>query len=109
MAATRKVIITCAITGAIHTPSMSPHLPVNAAGDRRRGDRSGRGGRRHRPPACPRSADRPAGPAPGGVHAVPRRDRQRSDCVTTGGAPTMLVAERIKPEAVFKPEVASLN
>src|SRR5258708_9498341 len=25
---TRKVIITCAVTGAIHTPSMSPHLPV---------------------------------------------------------------------------------
>ncbi|MFX7825281.1 3-keto-5-aminohexanoate cleavage protein, partial [Acinetobacter baumannii] len=24
----RKVIITCAITGAIHTPSMSPYLPV---------------------------------------------------------------------------------
>ena len=28
MAAKRKVIITCAVTGAIHTPSMSPHLPV---------------------------------------------------------------------------------
>ena len=25
-----KVIITCAITGSIHTPSMSPHLPVTA-------------------------------------------------------------------------------
>jgi uncharacterized protein (DUF849 family) len=24
----RKVIVTCAVTGAIHTPSMSPHLPV---------------------------------------------------------------------------------
>ncbi len=24
----KKVIIGCAITGAIHTPSMSPHLPV---------------------------------------------------------------------------------
>jgi uncharacterized protein (DUF849 family) len=28
MAAKRKVIISCAVTGAIHTPSMSPHLPV---------------------------------------------------------------------------------
>ena len=28
MAQPRKVIITCAVTGAIHTPSMSPHLPV---------------------------------------------------------------------------------
>ncbi len=30
MAQNRKVIITCAVTGAIHTPSMSPHLPVTA-------------------------------------------------------------------------------
>src|ERR1700716_3340567 len=27
----RKVIISCAVTGSIHTPSMSPHLPVTAA------------------------------------------------------------------------------
>jgi uncharacterized protein (DUF849 family) len=26
----RKVIITCAVTGAIHTPSMSPYIPVTA-------------------------------------------------------------------------------
>ena len=30
MAKPRKVIITCAVTGSIHTPSMSPHLPVTA-------------------------------------------------------------------------------
>ena len=30
MAQSNKVIITCAVTGAIHTPSMSPHLPVTA-------------------------------------------------------------------------------
>ena len=28
MAANRKVIITCAVTGSIHTPSMSQYLPV---------------------------------------------------------------------------------
>ena len=27
-----KVIISCAITGSIHTPTMSPHLPVTPAG-----------------------------------------------------------------------------
>jgi uncharacterized protein (DUF849 family) len=26
--AARKVIITCAVTGSVHTPSMSPHLPI---------------------------------------------------------------------------------
>jgi uncharacterized protein (DUF849 family) len=38
--------------------------------------------------------------------------KQRSNAViniTTGGAPTMLVEERVKPAATFKPEVASLN
>ena len=29
--AARKVIITCAVTGAIHTPSMSPYLPITPA------------------------------------------------------------------------------
>jgi uncharacterized protein (DUF849 family) len=30
VAKARKVIITCAVTGSIHTPSMSPHLPITA-------------------------------------------------------------------------------
>jgi uncharacterized protein (DUF849 family) len=38
--------------------------------------------------------------------------KQRSNCVvniTTGGAPTMTVEERVRPAATFKPEIASLN
>ena len=38
--------------------------------------------------------------------------KQRSNCViniTTGGAPTMTIEERVQPAATFKPEVASLN
>jgi uncharacterized protein (DUF849 family) len=38
--------------------------------------------------------------------------KQRSDCVvniTTGGAATMTIQERMKPVVTFKPEVASLN
>src|SRR4051794_23225980 len=31
MSTSRKVIITCAVTGAIHTPSMSKYLPVTAS------------------------------------------------------------------------------
>lgn len=30
MAAKRKIIITCAVTGSIHTPSMSPYLPATS-------------------------------------------------------------------------------
>jgi uncharacterized protein (DUF849 family) len=29
MAGKDKVIITCAVTGSIHTPTMSPHLPIS--------------------------------------------------------------------------------
>ena len=31
MAKSQKVIITCAVTGSIHTPSMSPHIPITAS------------------------------------------------------------------------------
>ncbi len=30
MSENSKIIITCAVTGAIHTPSMSPYLPITA-------------------------------------------------------------------------------
>ena len=77
MASSNKVIITCAVTGAIHTPSMSPHLPVTAGGDRRGGDRGGGGGRRDRPSARARSDDRQAGPEPRGVRAASCRGSSR--------------------------------
>ncbi len=112
MAKNRKVMITCAVTGAIHTPSMSPYLPVTAE---------------EIIEAAVGAAD--AGAALVHVHArdpvTGRPDqspeafepflkviKQRSDCViniTTGGAPTMGVEERLRPCAYFKPEVASLN
>jgi uncharacterized protein (DUF849 family) len=112
MAKGRKVIITCAVTGSIHTPSMSPHLPITAQ----------------------EIADQAVGAAQAGaaivhLHARDSNDgrpvqtleafapflqviKQRSNVVvniTTGGAPTMSIEERVRPAASFKPEVASLN
>ena len=112
MSTSNKVIITCAITGSIHTPSMSPYLPVTPA----------------------QIADSAVGAADAGaaivhLHArdpktgIPSQDpalfgqflgaiREKSDVVinlTTGGAPTMSIEERLAPVARFKPEVASLN
>ena len=108
----QKVIITCAVTGSIHTPSMSPALPVTAA----------------------EIADAAIGAAEAGaaiVHLHARKPetgepdqsleafrpflgviKQRCDVVvniTTGGAATMTIEERLKPALHFKPEVASLN
>jgi uncharacterized protein (DUF849 family) len=107
-----KVIITCAITGAIHTPSMSPHLPVtpdeiveSALAAIQAGAaivhlhaRDPQDGRPSQDPALFRQI-------------VPRI-KDASDAViniTTGGAPTMSVEERLQPALQLKPELASLN
>jgi uncharacterized protein (DUF849 family) len=108
----RKVIITCAVTGAIHTPSMSKYLPVspNEIAD-----------------AAILAAD--AGASILHLHArdpsngKPTQDptvfeqilpkiKKETDAViniTTGGSPHMTVEERMMPASVFKPELASLN
>jgi uncharacterized protein (DUF849 family) len=108
----RKVIITCAVTGAIHTPSMSPHLPITPQeiADAAIGAAEAGAAIVHlhaRDPKTGQPDQRPEAFAPF-LQVI----KQRSNCViniTTGGAPTMLVEERVKPAATFKPEVASLN
>ena len=107
-----KVIITCAVTGAIHTPSMSPHLPVTAK----------------------QIEDAAVGAIEAGcaivhLHARDPKDGRPSQAVslfkdflgnikqrcngvinlTTGGSPAMTVEERLQPALQLKPEVASLN
>ena len=111
-AAQGKVIITCAITGAIHTPTMSPYLPITPE----------------------QIADGAIGAAQAGAAIVhlhardpangkPTQDTQAferflptikaaSDVViniTTGGAPNMSPEERLQPAMKLKPELASLN
>ena len=108
----RKVIITCAVTGAIHTPSMSPHLPITAQEIAEAAIGAAKAGAaivhlHARDPNTGRPDQSPEAFAPF-LQVV----KQRSDCViniTTGGAPTMLVEERVRPAAHYKPEVASLN
>jgi uncharacterized protein (DUF849 family) len=107
-----KVIITCAVTGAIHTPSMSPYLPITpqqivdgALGAAQAGAaivhlhaRAPHDGRPSQDPALFRQF----------LPVI----AEASDVVvniTTGGAPTMSVEERLQPALIFKPEIASLN
>ena len=112
MAGTRKVIITCAVTGAIHTPSMSPHLPITAEeiADAAIGAAEAGAALVHvhaRDPKTGKPDQSPEAFAPF-LQVI----KQRSNCViniTTGGAPTMGLEERLRPCAHFKPEVASLN
>jgi uncharacterized protein (DUF849 family) len=112
MAKNRKVIITCAVTGAIHTPSMSPYLPVTAQEIADAAIEAGEAGAalvhvHARDPVTGKPDQSPEAFEP-----FLKVIKQRSDCViniTTGGAPTMSVEERLRPCAVLKPEVASLN
>jgi uncharacterized protein (DUF849 family) len=107
-----KVIITCAITGAIHTPSMSPHLPVtpdeiveSALGAARAGAAIVHLHARDPKDGCP-SQD------PELFRQIVPRIRSACNVViniTTGGAPTMSVEERLQPALQLQPEVASLN
>jgi len=111
-AAQGKVIITCAVTGSIHTPSMSPYLPVTPEEI-----------------AAAAIGAAKAGAAIVHLHARNPKDgsptqdpelfrqflpRVKAACdvvinLTTGGAPTMSIEERLQPALRLKPEVASLN
>ena len=108
--AARKVIITCAVTGSIHTPSMSPHLPVTAEeiADAAIGAAEAGAAIVHLHARDPRTGRPDQSPA--AFEPFLRVIRQRSDCVvniTTGGAATMTVEERLRPAATFRPMSAS--
>jgi uncharacterized protein (DUF849 family) len=112
MAAKNKVIITCAVTGAIHTPSMSPYLPVTPAEITAAAVGAAEAGAaivhlHARDPETGRPDQTPEAFA----RFLPQIKQATNAVVnlTTGGGPAMLVAERVRPAAVFKPEVASLN
>jgi uncharacterized protein (DUF849 family) len=107
-----KVIITCAVTGAIHTPSMSPHLPVTPEeiADAAIGAAEAGAAIVHLHARNPETG-RPD-QTPEAFKPFLQVIKQRSDCVvnlTTGGAPGMTIEERVRPAATFAPEVASLN
>jgi uncharacterized protein (DUF849 family) len=112
MAESRKVIITCAVTGAIHTPTMSPYLPITPAeiADAAIGAAEAGAAIVHlhaRDPVNGRPTQDPAL-----FREFLPRIKASSNVVinlTTGGAPTMGVEERLQPALQLKPEVASLN
>jgi len=107
-----KVVITCAVTGSIHTPSMSPHLPITAQeiADAAIGAAGAGAAIVHLHARDPKDG-RPD-QSPGAFAPFLRIIKQRCGAVvniTTGGAPAMTIEERVRPAATFKPEVASLN
>lgn len=112
MSKNRKVIITCAVTGAIHTPTMSPHLPITPdeiVSDAVAAAQAG-AAILHLHARDPETG-RPDQTVEAFARFLPRI-KQQTDAVinvTTGGSPYMSVEERLIPAMTFKPEVASLN
>lgn len=112
MSSNNKIIISCAVTGAIHTPSMSPHLPITPeeiiADSLAAADAGAAILHLHaRHPEDGRPDQTPEGFSP-----FLARIKQNSNAViniTTGGSPYMSVAERVAPAAYHQPELASLN
>ncbi|CUH34726.1 3-keto-5-aminohexanoate cleavage enzyme [Jannaschia seosinensis] len=108
----RKIIISCAITGAIHTPSMSKHLPVTPQEIIDDSLAAAEAGAtilhlHARDPETGRPTQ-----DPDTFRAFLPQLKQRTGAVlnlTTGGSPHMTVEERMRPAAELKPEVASLN
>jgi len=107
-----KVIITCAITGSIHTPTMSPYLPITPEHIAREAIAAAEAGaailhlharnpETGKPDQTPEAFARFLPTIKAGTSAVIN--------ITTGGAVNMTVEERMLPAAHFKPEVASLN
>lgn len=108
----RKMIITAAITGAVHTPSMSPYLPITPkeiADEAVRAHEAGAA-------VCHIHVRNPETGEPVSdidlYREVVGSIRSRCNiviCITTGGAIGMPVEQRIGPAAALRPELASLN
>ncbi|MBB3917634.1 3-keto-5-aminohexanoate cleavage protein [Rhizobium fabae] len=112
MATNGKVIITCAVTGAIHTPTMTPYLPITPDEITAAAIGAAEAGASilHLHARDPENGK--PDQTPEGFAKFLSRVKQSTNAVlniTTGGSPFMKVEERVLPAAVFKPEVASLN
>ncbi|HMN43807.1 MAG TPA: 3-keto-5-aminohexanoate cleavage protein [Povalibacter sp.] len=107
-----KAIITCAITGAMHTPTMSDALPITPEQIAAESVAAAAAGAAiiHLHARVPETGQ-PTGDPEVFAQFLPAI-RQKTDAVinlTTGGSPTMTVQDRLAAAARFQPEMCSLN
>lgn len=107
-----KAIITCAVTGGAHTPTMSPALPVTPEEIAEQSIAAVEAGAAilHMHARVPEDG-RPTGDPAVYGRFLPLI-KQRTDAViniTTGGSATMPLDERLKAAIAFQPEMCSLN
>lgn len=107
-----KVIITCAVTGGVHTPTMSPALPVTPDEIAEQSIAAAEAGASilHLHARDPRTGEPTPDPAVF-MQFLPRI-KQATDAVvniTTGGGVTMTLEERLAAPLKARPEMCSLN
>ena len=108
----RNVIITCAVTGSIHTPTMSPWLPVTPEEIAEASIQAAQAGAAiiHLHARDPRTGRPSADPD----HFMGFLPRIRAECdvvvnISTGGSSLMGLDERLAPARRAEPEMCSLN
>jgi 3,5-dioxohexanoate:acetyl-CoA acetone transferase len=112
MAKDGKVIITCAVTGSIHTPTMTPHLPITPNDIAEEAIAAAQAGASilHLHARNPQDG-RPSGDPDAFMEFLPRI-KQSTDAViniTTGGGHGMTLEERCAAALRVSPEMTSLN
>lgn len=108
----RKVIITCAVTGSIHTPTMSPYLPVTPAEIARESIAAAEAGAAiiHLHARDPGNGQ----PSASTAHFMEFLPAIKAGCdavlnISTGGSSLMSFDERLAPSRGVSPEMCSLN
>ena len=107
-----KVIITCAVTGSIHTPTMTPHLPITPDQIAAEAIAAAEAGAAmlHLHARDPKTGKPDQNPAL--FQQFMPRIKQSTDAIlniTTGGGLGMSLDDRLAPTKALKPEVCSMN
>ncbi len=112
MKRSKKVIITCAITGSVHTPTMSPHLPITPDDIVRDSVAAAEAGAAMIHLHARKPEDGRPTQDPKMYEQFLGRIKQQTGAIlniTTGGGLGMSIEERLAPAKHFAPEVASMN
>jgi uncharacterized protein (DUF849 family) len=107
-----KIIISCAITGSIHTPSMSPHLPVTAAQIVEQAiDAAKAGAAILHLHARDQATGKPSSEVKDFMAFLPAIKAQTDAIVnlSTGGSAVMTIEQRLAGPMAAQPEMCSLN
>ncbi|MNQ49506.1 3-keto-5-aminohexanoate cleavage enzyme [compost metagenome] len=108
----RKVIISCAITGATHTPSMSEYLPLTPADIEQQSIEAAEAGAAILHLHARDPLDGRPTPDPAVFSQFVPAIAQATDAIiniTTGGSTRMTLAQRLAYPLIAKPELCSLN